>query len=160
MIADPIAHFPGQVQSPSIFLPSFHHPDALLLVGKSIRTDPVQHILPGMTERRVAQIMTQSNGLRQFFIQPQRLCYGPGYLGHLQGVGQPRPVMIPLRSQKNLRLMLHPSKCLAVYDPVPVPLVNCADITGLLQPVPAPGAGAYGRVGASALFFHLSQFCA
>ena len=95
-----------------------------------------------MAKGRVAQIVSQGDGLRQAFIEPQRFCDGPRNLGNLQGVGQTRPVMIALKKKKNLGLMLQTAKGFAVKDPVPVTLINRPDITRRLLPVPSQGFAA------------------
>ena len=52
-------------------------------------------------------------------------------------MGQPGPVVVPFGCQKDLGLMLHPPERLAVDDPVPVSLIDRADIIGRLLPVAA-----------------------
>ena len=89
-----------------------------------------------MSEGRMSQVVAQGDGLRQRLVEPQGLGDGPGDLGDLQRVGQARPVVIPLRGQEDLCLMLEPAECLAVQDPVSVPLVLRADGAELLRDVP------------------------
>ena len=57
----------------------------------------IEHLFPGMSKRRVPQIMPQRNGLCQIFIEPQGPGNGAGNLGNLQRMGQPGAVMVSLR---------------------------------------------------------------
>ena len=66
----------------------------------------IEHLFPGMSKRRVAQIMPQGNSLYQIFIQTQRLCNRSGILGDLQRMRKPCPVVISPRRQKHLGFML------------------------------------------------------
>ena len=63
-------------------------------------------------------------------------------------MGQPRPVMISLRSEKDLGLVLQSSEGFTVQDPVTVPLEHGPDITGLLIPQPSQGILAQRSIGA------------
>lgn len=157
MVAYAVPHLPGQVQSSPVLFQHFHNAHALLIVGESVLAYLIQYVFAGMAEGRVPQIMAQRNGLCQALIEPQGLGYGAGYLGYLQGMGEPGPVMVPLRRQKHLCLVLQPSKCLGVKDAVPVPLVLRPHIAQLLRLVPSPGPAAKGRIGAHVRFFQCFQ---
>ena len=77
---------------------------------KALRTKPVQNPFTRMSKRRVPQVMPQRNGLSQILIQTQCLRNGSGILRHLQRVRHPRPVMVTVRCDKNLRFVLQPPK--------------------------------------------------
>ena len=97
----------------------------------------IERSLPGMSERRVSEIVAERDRLHQIFIQPQSLCDRPGILGNLQRMRQPGPVMVSAGQKKDLCLLLQPPECLAVEDPVPVSLEDRADITlWLLRTLP------------------------
>ena len=135
MIQDSVTHFPGQVQSLALLFQTFHHPYALLVMLEPQRAYLVKRPFSRMAERRMPQIMPQRDRLHQIFIETKSLCYCPGILGYLQRMGQPGPVMIPFGKKEYLRLLLQPAKCLAVEDPVPVPLEDGTDIAFLFRAV-------------------------
>ena len=83
----------------------------------------------------------------QIFIQLQGFRYSSGNLGYLQGMGQPVPVMISLWCQKYLRLILHSAECLAVQDPVTIPLIDSPDITFFFLTVSSTGTSAVCCIG-------------
>ena len=114
---------------------------------ESLRQQGVQRPLPDVAVGRVAQIMPQGDGLRQILVQPQGPGQGPGHLGNLQRVGQPGPVVIPLRGEKYLGLELQPPKGFAVDDAVPVPLEGGAHIAVRDGHSPAPALRRVGGVG-------------
>ena len=87
----------------------------------------IQCSLSGMAKRCMPQVMCQTDGFGQVFIQTQPPGNGPGDLGHLQRMGQPCTVEIPFRREEDLRLLFQPAECFAVDDPVPVPLVYRSD---------------------------------
>ena len=72
MIQDTVPDFPCQIQSPASFFQLLHNSDTLFLMGKTFTENLIQCPLPGMTERRMSQIMSKCDGLCQIFIQPQR----------------------------------------------------------------------------------------
>ena len=59
-------------------------------------------------EGRMSQVVAVADGLREFLIEAQRFSYGPGKLGHLQGMGQTVPVMITFCHQKYLGFVFQP----------------------------------------------------
>ena len=161
VIHDAVPDLPGQVQPLPVLLQNLDNPHALPVMGKSSRRKLIQDPLPRMAEGRVSDVMSQGNGLGQGLVQPEAPGNGSGNLCHLQRVGKPGPVMVPFRGQKNLRLVLHPPKCLAVQDSVPVPLVYGAHVAGLLLPVTAARVHTECRIGTQILllplFFPLSD---
>ena len=98
-------------------------------MGKPFGAHRIQRILTRMAKGCMPQIMSQSNGLRQLLVEPQRFGNRPGNLGNLQGMGQSCPVMIPHRGQKHLGFMLQAAKCLTMQNPIPIPLISRTDIT-------------------------------
>ena len=106
----PVPDLHSQIQANSLLLQHFHDPHALFKMGKAAAAQPVQHRFPHMAEGRMPQIMSQRHRFRQILIQAQRLGDGSGDLRHLQRMGQARPVVISLGSQKDLGFMLQPPK--------------------------------------------------
>ena len=106
VIQNTVPHFLGQIQPSALLFQTFHYADALLAVFKSVRTNSGKRPLPGMSEGRMSQIVAQCNGLCQILIETQRLRYGSGVLGNLQGMGQTIAIMVSFRCQKHLGLTL------------------------------------------------------
>ncbi len=112
------------------------------------RHQPLQRILAGMAERRVAQIMRQRHRLGQFHIQPQRARDRARHLRHLDRMGQPGAEIIALMLDEHLRLVLQPPKRAGMDDPVAVALKadrNRLSSSGIQPPRGlSPGRDAYG----------------
>ena len=149
---DAVAHLPGQVEAPAVLFQPVHHPQALFIVLEAAGAQGVQRPLPCVAERGVAQVVGQGHRLGQVLVEAQGPGDGPGDLGHLQRMGQPGAVEVPLRREKDLGLLLQPPERLAVDDPVPVPLVDRPEgVLGLgARPAAAPvrkaGPGRQGQV--------------
>ena len=86
-------------------------------------------------------------------IQIQRPRNRAGNLGHLECVRQAGPVMIALRSKKHLCFVFHPAKGFGVENPVPVSLVDGADVTLRFISVPSSGIPAVRRIRTQLLKF-------
>ena len=82
----------------------------------------VQHRLAGMAERRVAEVMAQADRLGEVLVQPQRAGDVARDPARLERVREPRPVVVALRRDEDLRLVLQPPERLRVDDPVAVAL--------------------------------------
>ena len=83
----------------------------------------VQGILPGVSERRMAKIMGETDGLGQFLVELQRARSGSGYLRDLERMGQPRSVQIALVVDEDLGLVDQPAKCGGMNDAIAVALI-------------------------------------
>ena len=103
-----------------------------------------------MTKRCVPEIVAERNGFGQIFIQIQCPRNRAGDLGHLERVRQAGPVMVALRSEKHLCFVFHSAKGFGVENPVPVSLVNGADVTLRFISVPSSGIPAVRRIRAQA----------
>ena len=88
----------------------------------------IQHLFTRMTEGRMAQIMPQRDRLCQVFVQPERSGDRAGDLCDLQRMRESCPVVIARRRQKDLRLVLQSPERLGMQDPVPVSLIDRADL--------------------------------
>jgi hypothetical protein len=55
-------------------------------------------------------------------------------------MGETGPVMVSARREEDLRLVFEPPECLAVDDPVPVPLKAGAYLTLLFRHCAAPAS--------------------
>ena len=105
---------------------------------KAIGTQFIQDPFAGVSKGRMAQIMSQGNGLSQILVQAQGAGNGTGNLCHFQRMGQTGTVMVTLRSQKYLGLMFESSEGFAMENPVTVALICSADVTGLFLTVTPP----------------------
>ena len=114
VVADAVAHLPGEVEAPAVVLQHLHHPDALLVVleapAPSSSSISSHDLLAGVAEGRVAQVVAERDGLGEVLVQPQRPGDGPGDAGHLQGVRQPGAVVVALRGDEHLGLVLQPAE--------------------------------------------------
>jgi hypothetical protein len=77
---------------------------------------------PGMTKGRVANIMGETQGLGQIFIQPQCTGNCAANLRHFNAVGEPNAEMIPIGGDKNLRLVAQSAKRDGMNNAIPVAL--------------------------------------
>jgi hypothetical protein len=107
---DAVTHFPGQVEAAPVGLEHVHDPEALLVVLESARHERLKDLLAGVTERRVAEIVTERDRLGQFLVQPQHLGDTPGDLRHLERVREPRAVVVSLGREEYLGLVLQPAE--------------------------------------------------
>ena len=87
----------------------------------------------------MTEVVPQGNGLRQVLVEPERPRDGSSHLGHLEGVDEPRAVVVPLGGQKHLRLVGKPTEALAVEDAVPIALEASTQGVGLLGGGPSQG---------------------
>ena len=136
VVADAVAHLPGEVETLPVVLQHLHHPGALLVVLEAAQAQLPEHLvkdaLAGVAEGSVAQVVAERDSLGQVFVQPQRPRRRPGDAGHLQGVRQPGAVVVALGRDEDLGLVLEPPERLAVDDAVAVALVGGAERAGLL----------------------------
>ncbi len=87
----------------------------------------------------MSQIVPEGDGLGEVLVQAKRGGHAAGNLRNLKRVREPRAVVVPLGSEKHLRLVREAPEGLAVDDAVPVALVACAKRIGLLGHEPADG---------------------
>ena len=88
--------------------------------------------LPGMTKRRVAQVVRQTDGFDQILIQPQCARDGAPQLRNLQRMGQAGAKQVTLMVQKNLCFIDQAAKCIGMDDTITVALEFCAGGGGIL----------------------------
>ena len=118
----------------------------------------VERPLPGVAERRVAEIVAESDGLAQILVEPQRPPDGARKARYLQRVREPGAVMVALRLEKDLCFVLETPERLRVRDAVGVALKACAHGILFLRAAAAVGiGGAYAEV-THQNFFQLLAF--
>ena len=137
MIQDSVNYLVGEIKPGTVLLKKPHYPDALFVMLKASLADSSKRPLAGMSEGCVPEIVSEGNRFGQIFVHPKRLRDGPRNLRNLQRMRKPRPIMVAVRCQEDLRLILKPAERLRVNDPVPVPLEHRPDITLRLLPFPA-----------------------
>ena len=111
---DAVLNFICKVQTLAVVFDIINNSHALEVVLKTVGTNLIEDIFPRMTERRVPQIVPQSNSLRQILIQAESTGNRPCYLGDLKRVGKTCPVVISHGRKENLRFLLQPSERIAV----------------------------------------------
>ena len=92
----------------------------------------VERPLPGMAERRVAEVVSERDGLGKVLVQAQGASDGARDPRRLERVCEPRAVVISLWIDEDLRLVLQAPEGLAVDDAVAVALERCAETAFLL----------------------------
>jgi hypothetical protein len=117
----------------------------------------VQGLLARVAKGRVPEIVTQANGLGEVFVHSQCSGQGPPDLGHLQGVGQARAVIVTLRHDKDLGLVLEPAEGCGVDNPVPVALEGGAIVRFMIGEGTPSRVPAEHGIGGKGLLFDLFQ---
>ena len=85
-----------------------------------------------MAKWRVAQIMPEGDGFRQVFVQPERPRYCAADLGYFQDMGEPRPIVVTFRADKDLCFRAQAAKGFGVQDPITIALIGRPQGTLLL----------------------------
>ncbi len=107
----------------------------------------IQRVLPGMTERRVAEIVSQRNGLGQIFVSAQVAGNRTGNLGDFKAVRQACAEQIAFMIDKNLGLVFEAPKGSGVNNTVAVALKFTACCRGRLRMRTAPRCPGSGSIG-------------
>jgi hypothetical protein len=150
--ADPCPHLVGQVQRRQ----HLKDAQALLIVPEPLWQSRgvdglerlVQSLLAGVAKGRMADVVPECDRLGQVLVQPQCPRDSPGDLRDLQGVGQPRPVVVATGVDEDLRLVLEPPERLRVEDSVAVAHEARPPRIRLLGPVTTlAGTGKLGELG-------------
>ncbi len=143
---DAVSHLLGQVQSRAVALELVDDAQRVLVVAKApteaLTQAAVEHLLADVPERRMPEVVAESDRLGQVLVQSQRARDRARDRRDLERVRQPRAVMVALGRDEHLRLVREPAKRLAVHDPVAIALKRGAQRAVLLL------ARALRRVGA------------
>ena len=99
-----------------------NHPEGLdIMVKPSVGGHAlVEFILAGMTERRVAKVVGQGDGLGEIVVQAEGVGDRTGDLRNFQRMGQSRTKVIALVGDEHLRFFLQTTKCRRVDNPISV----------------------------------------
>ncbi len=158
MLADAFQDFPGKVEAVEFrvaFFQKFDNAQALFVVLEPpvAPHELVEHGLARVAEGRVPQVVRQGNGFRQVFIQLQGFADRPGDLGHLQGMGQAGPVIIPLMVDEHLSLVFQTPESGGVDHPVAVALKPGSVRMFLFLVLSPPAFPAFYRIGGQGRLF-------
>ena len=88
----------------------------------------VQAVLAVVSERCVSDVVPDGDGFGQLLVQPEVFCNRGGDRGDVQHVFHARAHVVIVRGEKDLRLVLEPTVCLAVQQPRVVALKRRADV--------------------------------
>jgi K+/H+ antiporter YhaU regulatory subunit KhtT len=86
----------------------------------------IQRILPGMAERRMAEVVRKAQSLSQVFVEAESARNCATNLGDFDAVRQPDAIVIAVRRDEDLRLMSEAAERYRMDDPVPVSLERIA----------------------------------
>src|SRR6185503_10138568 len=146
VLGDAVAHFPREVESLAVVLELVDDAQALLVVVETAGHQRPDHALAGVAERRVAEIVSERDGLGQLLVQAQDLGDGARDLRDLERVRQPGAVVVARGCEEDLGFVLESAKGLAVDDAVTIALKGGADVVFELGAEAAARVGALGRL--------------
>ncbi len=92
-------------------------------------------VLAGVAPRAVPAVVAEGDGLGQGHVEPTGPGHAGGHLGHLEGVGQPGPLVV-VGEHEDLGLAGQSAEGGGVEDAVPIPLEAGPPAVGLLGPHP------------------------
>ena len=159
MIDDAVAHFKSQVEAPAVLFEHVDDAQRLDIVRKSVRSQTVQNPLARVPERRVPQIVPQSDRFRQVFIESEGTGDGARDLRNVDGVRHAGAEMVAFRRKEDLRLIFQTQERLAVNNAVAVALKGGTHIAFLFRALPAFRIFRFaGEFGQKLLFDGISPF--
>jgi hypothetical protein len=137
VLAESLKNLEGKVESALLGIALFQQLNdaqalGIVVEAAMILHEEVEHFLPGMTERRMAEVVSQRDRLGQVLVETEGAGNGPADGGHLDGVGQAGPVMVSGTVEEDLGLSVETAKGGAVDDAIPVPLIAGAEEMFLL----------------------------
>ena len=132
---DPVAHLVREVEA-------LRDPQRLLVVTEpapeALVEGAVKRVLAGVTEGRMAHVVTEPDRLGEILVEPQGTGDTARDPGRLERVRHPRAVVVARRVDEDLRLPLEPPERLRVQDPVAVALERRAQAALVLLAHAAP----------------------
>ena len=152
VLEHPLPHVVGQVQAGLLVallepVDDAHGLEVVLEaagVGVALAQQAVEDVLAGVAEGRMAEVMAERDRLGQVLVQPQGAGDAARDLRDLDRVGQPRPEMVALVGDEDLRLVLQAPEGARVDDAVAVARVVRPRVAGA-RARPRRGAGRRGR---------------
>ena len=107
----------------------------------------VQHILTGMPERSMSQIVSKTNRLGERFVQSQRTRDRPTDLRHFHRMCDSSAIKIALVIDEDLRLVDQASKGIRMDDAITIALELTTQVRRRLAELPTATAFVMRRVG-------------
>src|SRR5205814_8037918 len=99
-------HRLGQVQAAAVALEPLDHAQRLLVVPEAAAEACLQHdverLLTGVSEWRMSEVVAVADRLGEVLVQAQRAGNRPGDAARFKRMGEPRAVVIALRSDEDL----------------------------------------------------------
>jgi hypothetical protein len=108
----------------------------------------IQGVLPGVAEGRMTKIVSETKSFREIFVETKCARHRPANLGHFETVSKAHPVVIPVRSDEDLRFVTQSPKGHRVDQPVAIALKDVARATWtriVFRMEPAPRRWRMGR---------------
>ena len=100
--------------------------DIVIEVGAEAGHLPVELLLAGMGEGRMADIVSERQGLGEIFVETEDRGYGARNLRDFDGVGQAVAEMVGKAGREDLRLGFQAAECPGVNDTVAIALEGVA----------------------------------
>ena len=138
VLEHPLAHVVREVQARLLvaLLEAVDDAHGLVVVleaaglGVALAQQAVEHVLAGVAERRVPEVVAEGDRLGQVLVEAQRAGDAARDLRHLDRVGQARPEVVALVRDEDLRLVLEPAEGARVDDAVAVARVVRPRVAG------------------------------
>src|SRR5215210_2692125 len=121
-----------QVETAPIPFQMINHAKTLLVVPEA-REGFGQRGLTGMPERRVTEIVAETDRLNEVLVEEERPANSTSYLGDLEGVGEAGSIVVAGGSDEDLGLVHQSAKTLRVEDAVAVALERGSQVTRWFQ---------------------------
>src|SRR5262249_27632776 len=126
VLDQPLECFPGEVEAVErrvAPLKRGHRAQCLgvMVEAAEIGEAAVKGALPGMAERRMAEIVRQRQRLGEVLVEAERPSQGTGDLSDFQSVGKARAEMVAFMKDEDLRLVREPAKGRRMDNAVTVP---------------------------------------
>ena len=130
VVEDADARLVAEVQAAAVALDAVDDAHALLIVPEAdAGIDRVERALSRVAERRVAEVVPETDGLGEIFVEFERAGDRAREPRDLERVRQARAVMVALRAQEHLRLVFQAAERFRVRDAVDVALEARAHLT-------------------------------
>src|SRR5208282_441060 len=109
----------------------------VMLESAEIQHAFIERILPGMSERRMTEIVREADRLREHFVEAQRPGDGARDLRDLERMREPGSIEVALVIDEDLGLVNQAAECSAVHDAIAVALIFGAVRRRRLRVAPA-----------------------
>jgi hypothetical protein len=141
VLQDPVTDFPGEVEPATVAFEEVDDAQRVLVVTerkiKALAQDLVERVLSGVTERRMPEVVTESDRLDEILVQAKSPRHASRDPRRLERMRQSRTEVIAARIDENLRLVAQSPERLRVDDPIAVALERRPEATWFLLALPA-----------------------